>query len=775
MEVRIPNIEELTNPDERRHFESFKRSMEEWQNYEANRSGASGEATDDFIKALVTYCAENGITSKAKFEKAIYTLRKEKKITPSKPQLIASYQKLLKTGELAADPLIEQFLIKKIVRTASGVIVITVLTSPGPFSCPKDCHYCPKEPGQPRSYLSTEPAVLRANQNGWDAVSQFNDRAGTLQRNGHTVDKIEILVLGGTWSGYPRDYQEEFVRDLFYAANIFHDVPDETLDECAKGAAVKGKRAPLSLEEEQRRNETAQARIIGVTLETRPDFINKYELNRLRRFGCTRVQIGVQHTDNEILEKINRGHSVEHAVKAVQLLKDSCFKVDIHLMPDLPGSDPERDLKMFNYVLHSPDLQADQWKIYPCEVTPFSEIEKWYKRGEYEPYADREGGRLLLDLLCDVKSKVHPWIRLNRVIRDIPNQTIIAGNQHTNLRQMIDLEMKRRGLVCRCIRCREVKDLNSPEVSVTRAVLKERKYATLGGSEFFLSFELPDESRIFAFLRLRLREGERIEKEKRGEEGHFAIKELKGAALLRELHVYGVVVGVGESKGEGDSRSQHAGFGWRLVKRAEEIAYSHGFRRMAIIAGVGTRRYYAKFGYVLEGTFMTKDLTPDSIQWTEDSRKKRMTEIESERQSASVVEEEEDEEADVTHMTPIEEQQAMGESLDAEEEAEEEEAAGMGGASTVAASPGKTGEVEVVQRQRDGQPPSLSVAWSATGGLTGVVGWFSRTSSIGGESEGTGSTTGQQFVTLAGAAAALAALAGAAAATVAVLRRQPGR
>jgi ELP3 family radical SAM enzyme/protein acetyltransferase len=252
---------------------------------------------------------------------------------------------------------------KKASKSLSGVLVITVLTSPWPelpngkkqkFSCQWNCYYCPNEPGQPRSYLHDEPAVMRANQNGFDPVLQFHDRAATLACNGHPIDKIEILVLGGTWSSYPEAYRETFVRDLFFSANTFYE---------------RKKRPRRSLLEEKLENETAQCKIIGVTLETRPDTIDFHELQLLRSYGCTRVQLGLQHTEDHVLKKVNRGCTNADAMRAIELLKNAGFKVDIHLMPVLPGSSAEDDGRMFDRVLTDPNLQADQWKIYPTQVS----------------------------------------------------------------------------------------------------------------------------------------------------------------------------------------------------------------------------------------------------------------------------------------------------------------------------------------------------------------------------------------------------------------------
>jgi len=284
-----------------------------------------------------------------------------------KAQLLHAYHCLVSRGELEANPHLHSLLVKKSSKSQSGVLVITVLTSPYPtftepesgkkvkqrFSCAWNCYYCPSEPGQPKSYLHDEPAVKRANENGFDPVMQLTDRAATLAQNGHPVDKIELLVLGGTWSSYPHVYQEEFVRDLFYAANTFWQ---------------REKRPRRGLLEEQALNETAACKIIGLTLETRPDTIDAAELLRLRRYGCTRVQLGVQHTDDHVLKRINRGCTTADTVTALKRLKDACYKIDIHLMPNLPGATAAVDRAMFERVLSDPQLQADQWKVYPTQA-----------------------------------------------------------------------------------------------------------------------------------------------------------------------------------------------------------------------------------------------------------------------------------------------------------------------------------------------------------------------------------------------------------------------
>eukprot|EP00759_Apiculatamorpha_spiralis_P037210 PhF_6_TR37166/c0_g1_i1/m.54717 len=565
---------------------------------------ATPEEIKDYTPIVLDLISTNPQSSND-IDRTILQLRKKYKRDCGKSNLLAAYQDLRAKSLCPKLAVLDEYLIKKSVRSSSGVLVVTIFTSATPtvdgvtqtFSCKWNCYYCPNEPGQPRSYLLNEPGVRRANRLGFDPVRQFNDRVETLVQIGHIPDKVEILVLGGTWESYPHAYQTNFIRDIFYAANTFGSDPP---------------RSPKSLSEEQLINETAAVRIIGVTLETRPDTINAEMLVRLRQLGCTRVQLGVQHTDDSILMAVNRECTRSDVVHALQLLKDSCFKVDVHLMPDLPGATPEGDKRMFDDLLYSPDVQADQWKIYPCQITPWTVIQKWYEQGKYKPY----GFENLVDVIIYAKTRVHPWIRLNRVIRDIPVEYVLGGTCCGNLRQLLENRLAAAGMRCRCMRCREVKTDRIALGKLETAKLVVREYEASGGTEMFLSFESPDSAEtLYGFLRLRLSRTA----------GTFAFPELKGCALIRELHVYGRLV-KSTSKG-GSSEAQHTGFGKKLLEKAEEISRAHGFDRIAVISGVGVRTYYAKRGYrVVEpkfGAFQIKHLNPtgmstfrfDAQQW----------------------------------------------------------------------------------------------------------------------------------------------------------------
>lgn len=512
-----------------------------------------------------------------------------------KSTLISAYRQLLADGEIVENKQLESLLTKRAVRTLSGVSVITVLTKP--FICPGKCVYCPTEPNMPKSYLSNEPAAQRAVRNKFDAVNQLQSRIRALDNNGHEVDKLEIIVLGGTWSAYDKAYQEEFVRDLFYAANTYEErdtllvtrnsgeeTPPITNNQLQPTTNI---RTPLSLEQEQTINETSRYRIIGLTLETRPDHIDEAEVKRLRWLGCTRVQLGVQHTDDKLLALIRRGDTLANAITATRLLKEAGFKVDHHYMPDLPGSTPAHDLEMFRYVYTSEDLQPDQVKIYPCVVNEYAQLWHWYKNGKYTPYSEKD----LYDLLMDIKRITPPYVRINRLIRDIPEESIIAGNSITNLRQYLQKQLADQGEFCKCIRCREAR----ADVSgASTAVLKTRTYRASQGQEYFLSYESDDEKTIYAFCRLRFNDSP---------ETNF-IPELQEAALVRELHVYGQMIPVDHEGGE----VQHIGFGRKLMTEAERLAIEAGYKKIAVISGIGVREYYKKLGYQLGGTYMVKSL-----------------------------------------------------------------------------------------------------------------------------------------------------------------------
>ncbi|MFA6594140.1 MAG: tRNA uridine(34) 5-carboxymethylaminomethyl modification radical SAM/GNAT enzyme Elp3 [Candidatus Buchananbacteria bacterium] len=498
----------------------------------------------------------------------------EMKLPPSeKSQLLEQYRRLVKTGKIKPNKKLERLLTKRAVRTLSGVAVISVLTKPQ--SCPGSCLFCPTEKNMPKSYLSNEPAVMRAILNGFDPYRQTAMRLKALEANGHNTEKIELIVMGGTWSHHSPQYQNWFIKRCLEALNG---------------------RPAGNLAAAQKKNETAKHRCIGLTLETRPDYVTPQEILRLRALGCTRVELGVQHTADGILKLNRRGHTAKQSVEAIELLKNAGFKINLHLMPNLYGSTPAKDLAMFKKIFTDGDYMPDMVKIYPCVVNKNADLYKLYRQGKYKPYTDKQ----LLNLLIKVKKITPPWVRITRLIRDIPEESIVAGNKITNLRQLINEQAGQNGWSCRCIRCREIGHQTADGLLLAtdgkKKKLIARKYRAGGGTEYFLSFESPDEKILYAFLRLRLPAGSRQK----------APTELSGAALIRELHTYGQALKLG-----GKSQVQHLGLGKKLLTEAERIARRTGYKKIAVISGIGVREYYKKLNYELTGTYMVKNLTND--------------------------------------------------------------------------------------------------------------------------------------------------------------------
>lgn len=438
------------------------------------------------------------------------------------------------------------------IRTLSGVAVIAVLTKPYP--CPGHCVYCPTQKDMPKSYLSNEPAVMRAIRYKFDPYKQVRARLRALEDNGHETNKCELIVMGGTWSFLPKKYQEQFIKRCFDAFN---------------------EKKSKNLSAAKKINEKAKHRVVGLTLETRPDFIDKEEAWRMRKLGATRVELGIQTIDDNILCLNRRGHNAEQAIKAIEILRDFGFKITFHLMPNLPGSDLRKDLKMFKEIFSKPQWQPDQIKIYPCVVTKDAELYGWWKKGLYQPYTDAQ----LIKLLIKIKKIVPPYVRIARLIRDIPEVSIEAGNKISNLRQIL----QQQGAKCRCIRCREPRQ-NHGDTKFTKYTKREysvgNAHARSVQKEIFLSYET--KKYLFSFLRLHLGK----------------------TAIIREVHTYGQMTPVKE-KGRA---VQHLGFGKKLMKKAEEIAKKNKYKKISVISGVGARDYYRKLGYRLEKEYMIKKI-----------------------------------------------------------------------------------------------------------------------------------------------------------------------
>ncbi len=470
----------------------------------------------------------------------------------AKHVLVAAYRELVKSGEWQPDMQLLERIRLKPVRTLSGVTTVTVLTKPYP--CPGKCIFCPTDARMPKSYLPDEPGARRGLEHNFDPYAQVASRIEGLEAVGHPTDKIELLILGGTWSSYRWDYRKWFVRRCFDAMN-----------------GVKS----ASLEEAHQINETTRARNVGLVIETRPDRVNPRELTRLRQLGVTKVQLGAQSLDDHILEQNQRGHTAEDTRAAIALLRAGGFKIVLHWMPNLLGATPQSDREDFARLWD--DLCPDEIKIYPNQLLVNAELYNYWLRGEFTPYTTQE----LIDLIADVKLTIPRYCRVNRVIRDIPSTNVVEGNKRTSLRQDVQEEMVRRGTHCQCIRCRECR---GQAVEIGRLQLEELVYPAGGGEEHFLSFVTP-EDRIAGFLRLYL------PGEKSPETG---LVDLKNAAILREVHVYGQSLEVGAVR---QGAAQHSGLGTHLIRKAEEITRQAGFDRLAVIAAVGVRGYYLSRGF----------------------------------------------------------------------------------------------------------------------------------------------------------------------------------
>lgn len=574
----------------------------------------------DFVSDLIQSPADGN------YDLISRKLKRQYQLNPPKQQIYRVYNAHF--SDVTIGPKLKKWMIKSQVRSNSGVLVVTIVLAPNRFSCKYDCAYCPQEtdlsgaPTQPRSYLSNEPAMLRALESEFDIKGQFNNRIRSYKLTGNIAadnsSKIEVIFSGGTWESYPLEYREQVIRELYWAANT-----------------TSSERPSNTLEAEITENETATLRIIGFTLETRPDNITEETIIQYRKWGVTRIQIGVQHYDDAILKKMNRKCYTKDTVRAIRLLKQAGLKVVVHLMPDLPGSSPEQDRWMFDQAIQKPELQFDDVKIYPTAVVKTfddkhivkSKILDMYNVGEFTPYSEKNV-RDLIDVCIYYKTRLNPWVRIQRLVRDIPKTDIAAGyGGMSNLRQLIHQQMKKDGLKCHCIRCMEIGD---QEHDALEPILVVRKYEASEGTEYHISVEahkmdvwqkvvyrllllwnwlwlvfmgrhqywsgnLATYIGLYGFLRLRFDPAPG---------GNF-IPEINSCALVREVHVYGASIGVGAAS----AGSQHRGFGKLLMKTAEIIAAENGWKKIAVIAGVGTREYYKnKCGYRLDGTYMVKDL-----------------------------------------------------------------------------------------------------------------------------------------------------------------------
>ena len=527
--------------------------------------------------------------------------------------LIAAYRHFVASKEMKPDEKLLSAIQMKPMRTQSGVAPVTVLTKP--FPCPGRCIFCPSDTRMPKSYLSDEPGAQRAARNSFDPYLQTYNRLLAFHNIGHGVEKVELIVLGGTWSHYPEKYQIWFIKRCFDAMNDFpkHDrrsgVKAGKTPKATKNIGKKNYNVRVSdwaqkhggffekheaatweeLENSHRINETAFSRNVGLVVETRPDRITPTEVIRLRRLGCTKIQIGIQHTSNSVLARNKRGHTQKETKNAIAMLRLAGFKIHAHWMANLFGSTVAKDIESYK-KLWGPNYSPDELKIYPTSIIKSAELYKIFREGGYRPYTHDE----LLRVLTNTMPETPRYARLTRVIRDFPSTNIIAGNKLSNFRQIAEKEIIESGKKLRDIRSREIKNR---EISMNDLRLEKIIYRTSTSDEYFLSYATKKDDKIAGFLRLSIPNKALSKK-------HF-IPELENAAIIREVHVYGTVVGIGKKS---SGLAQHLGLGSLLTELSCKIAKKHGYKKLAVISAVGTREYYRKRRFIDSGMYLVREI-----------------------------------------------------------------------------------------------------------------------------------------------------------------------
>jgi elongator complex protein 3 len=465
---------------------------------------------------------------------------------------------------------------RKTTRTISGVTVLAVMTKP--YACPQDepCAYCPGGPklGVPQSYTGFEPAAMRGLQNDFNPYLQVKTRIQQLKAIGHRVDKVELIIMGGTFPATPTDYQTWFIQ------------------RCLDAITQKDS---ASLEEAKKNAETSRMRNVGITVETRPDWAKEAHVDQMLNMGVTRVEMGVQHPSDRIYHLVGRKHSLAEVVEATRIMKDAGLKVAYHLMPGLPGTNREEDLEAFKTIFNNAKFKPDMVKIYPCLVLKDTKAYEWYRKGTYTPYTNEEAA----DLIAEVKRIIPPWVRVMRVQRDIPAPLIVAGVNKSNLRQIVQKKVQEKGFRCRCIRCREVGHrMRSDDISVDpeKIQILTTLYKASEGQEIFISAEDPENDVLIGYLRLRVP----------SEKAHRPEVKATPCTIVRELHVYGSLVPVGKHFAKA---WQHKGYGGILLSQAERITLEeYSFKKILVISALGTKQYYKRFGYDYDGVYMSKTL-----------------------------------------------------------------------------------------------------------------------------------------------------------------------
>lgn len=565
----------------------------------------SSDLIDEIIHSVIK---NDKIKNKQDFQKLcneIYAIHKTIKPIPN-IAFIERYHEMISDARITPSPRVEKIFRKRGIRNQSWIAVISLLTKF--WGCPGKCIFCPNFEWLPRSYIPDEPAVMRAQMNDFDPIKQIFNRLRWLRITGHCIDKCDVRIIGGTWSVYPKLYQELFIRSIYDAHTMYEELEpfiEWTSTGTDKFAEFKIKkwfemRESKTLEEAKERNMKARSRVVGIQIETRPDWITIEEIERLRSYDVTRVEIGYQTTFDEINEKNKRWHWNAESQMATKMLKDAGFKVCAHMMPNLLGSTPEMDRKSLKEVFENPAYRPDELKIYPMMVTDKSELTEIWKNGWFSAYSDD----ILIPLMADLLEMVPPYVRLNRVYRDIPAHQILHGSHLANLRQVAEeLLIARWGKIVDTA-TREVK---GKDFTVEDIHLVTREYDASSGHDYLISFEkkwtkneVPDDATLYSLLRLR------IPSQYFTHEPHF-LPVLDWAAIIREIHTFWEQVAIGK---QDESAIQHRGFGRKMVEKAEEIIREKypDITKIAVIAWVGVRPYFEKLGYQLEEWYMVKKL-----------------------------------------------------------------------------------------------------------------------------------------------------------------------
>jgi len=505
-------------------------------------------------------------------------------------------------------------LVTKPTRTISGVAVVAIMSYP--FSCPHGkCIVCPGGPASPfgdipQSYTGKEPATMRALRNNFDSYLQVMNRLEQYIVTGHAPDKVELIIMGGTFPSFRKSYQEKFISYAFKAMNDFSsmfyrknkfdykkfkqffELPGDVGDPIRTKnihEKLKKLRGKSILEKEQKKNEKSNIRCVGLTLETRPDYAKLKQGKEMLKLGCTRVEIGVQSVYEKALKNIKRGHSVKDTIESFKILKDLGFKINAHYMLGLPGISKEKDLEGLQELFLNPDFKPDMLKIYPCMVVEGTELYKLWKKKKYKPLTTKQAG----EIIAEAKRFIPTYCRITRIMRDIPTNMTKAGVDRTNLRQYIEQLTKKKKIKCKCIRCRESGHVlrKNKNIKVGKIKIKVLYYNASDGNEFFISCEDPKNDILFGYCRLRF-------------PNKLLRKEItEDSALIRELHIYSPLISIGKKS---KHSYQHRGLGKKLLEKAEEIAKTYYKKKIVIISGIGARRYFSKMNYRKQGPYMVK-------------------------------------------------------------------------------------------------------------------------------------------------------------------------